>query len=372
MKIKLLSVALLAVTSFAFAQEKGSFWKSSSKNNKAILDVRMQLPEKNLFDLDITALKSNLSSSPKRAANAGISNTVIALPNADGQMERFKVYENSNMDPALAAKYPDIKSYIGIGIENPTTTAYFSMSPLGFKSMTLSADKSAVFIEPFSQDLKTYSVYKKADKKENLSPFECKVLDKMGTSNVMQAVTARPNADDSTLRTFRLAMSVTGEYTAYFGGTKALALAAINNSMTRVNGVFEKDFAVRMVLIANNDAVIYTTASSDPYSAAATGSGGAWNGELQSTLTSVIGESNYDVGHLFGASGGGGNAGCIGCVCVNGQKGSGYTSPGDGIPSGDNFDIDYVAHELGHQFGANHTFSHGNEGTGVNMEQGSG
>jgi hypothetical protein len=55
------------------------------------------------------------------------------------------------------------------------------------------------------------------------------------------------------LRTFRLAMSVTGEYTAYFGGTKALALAAINNTMTRVNGVFEKDFAVRMVLIANTD-----------------------------------------------------------------------------------------------------------------------
>lgn len=165
-------------------------------------------------------------------------------------------------------------------------------------------------------------------------------------------------------------MSVTGEYTAYFGGTKALALAAINNTMTRVNGVFEKDFGVRMNLIANNDAVIYTNASTDPYSASSSMSN--WNSQLQSTLTSAIGEANYDVGHLFGASGGGGNAGCIGCVCVNGQKGSGYTSPGDGIPSGDNFDIDYVAHELGHQFGANHTFSHSNEGTGVNVEPGSG
>jgi chitodextrinase len=202
--------------------------------------------------------------------------------------------------------------------------------------------------------------------------FECQVIDAANAAITGEMSTARPNADDAFLRTFRLAMSVTGEYTAYFGGTKALALAAINNTMTRVNGVFEKDFSARMVLIANTDAVIYTSASSDPYSSASTGSGGAWNGELQSTLTSVIGESNYDIGHLFGASGGGGNAGCIGCVCTNNQKGSGFTSPGDGIPSGDNFDIDYVAHEMGHQFGANHTFTHSNEGTGVQMEPGSG
>ncbi|RXR20774.1 T9SS type A sorting domain-containing protein [Flavobacterium amnicola] len=369
MKIKLLSLAMLAVTSLTFAQD--GLWKKITSSKKPALESRMQLPEKNLFDLDVTNLREQLKNSPLR--NARSSSVSISLPNADGVLESFRIYENSTMDPALAARYPDIKSYIGIGIDNPTATAYFSMSPLGFKSMVVSADKSAVFIEPISTDLKTYSVYKKADKNQNLSPFECKVIDKIEPKlGGLNDAVLRPNADDATLRTFRLAMSVTGEYTVYFGGTKAQALAAINASMTRVNGVFEKDFAVRMVLIANNDAVIYTSASTDPYSAASTGAGGAWNSELQSTLTSVIGEANYDVGHLFGASGGGGNAGCIGCVCVNGQKGSGYTSPGDGIPSGDNFDIDYVAHELGHQFGANHTFSHSNEGTGVNMEPGSG
>ncbi|MBP9792375.1 MAG: fibronectin type III domain-containing protein [Flavobacterium sp.] len=367
MKIRLLSLAMLAVTSLTFAQD--GLWKKVSASKKPALESRMQLPEKNIFDLDVTHLKAQLKNSPTR--NARSSSVSIALPNADGVLENFRIYENPTMDPALAARYPDIKSYIGIGIDNPTATAYFSMSPLGFKSMVLSADKSAVFIEPISTDLKTYSVYKKADKNQNLTPFECKVIDKIEPKlGDLNGATLRPNADDATLRTFRLAMSVTGEYTVYFGGTKAQALAAINASMTRVNGVFEKDFAVRMVLIANNDAVIYTSASTDPYSAAANMSN--WNSELQSTLTSVIGEANYDVGHLFGASGGGGNAGCIGCVCTNGQKGSGYTSPGDGIPSGDNFDIDYVAHELGHQFGANHTFSHSNEGTGVNMETGSG
>lgn len=374
MKMKLLSVAFMA-TSLAFAQD--GLWKKTQATSKSQLERNLQLPEKNLYDLDVDAIKTQLAKSPNRFSRT-TSATIISLPNAEGKLEKFRVYENSTMDPALQAKYPEIRSYIGIGVDNPTTTAYFSMSPLGFKSMTLSADKSASFIEPFSKDLKTYSIYKKADKKQNLTPFECKVIDKI-EPKLASGAYLRPNADDGTLRTFRLALSVTGEYTTYFGGTKAQALAAMNATMTRVNGVFEKDFSVKMNLIANNDVLIYTNASTDPYSAASTGAGGAWNTELQNNLTNTIGNAAYDVGHLFGASGGGGNAGCIGCICVDDtssttdkNKGSGYTSPADGIPSGDNFDIDYVAHELGHQFGANHTFSHSNEGTGANMEPGSG
>lgn len=332
------------------------------------LESRMILPEKNLFTLNLDQLRTVLANAPQRFSEARSNGITLSIPNENGVLESFRVYENSVLDPALAARYPEIKSYIGIGIDNPTATSYFSVSPLGFKAMTLSADKAAVFIEPISQDLTTYTVYRKSDKVRSLNAFECSVIDEVAPQ--VDQSTLRPNADDSTLRTFRLAMSCTGEYTAYFGGTKALALAAINNSITRCNGVFEKDFGVRMVIIANTDLVIYTSASTDPYAAASSMS--QWNSQLQSTLTSVIGEANYDVGHLFGATGGGGNAGCIGCVCVNGSKGSGYTSPADGIPSGDNFDIDYVAHELGHQFGANHTFSMSNEGTGANMEPGSG
>ncbi|MEW5676726.1 reprolysin-like metallopeptidase, partial [Flavobacterium enshiense] len=371
MKLKLLSIALLAFTSTAIAQNNGSFWKTSSK--KGIIPTTERgatLPTKNLFDLDINGLKNALVNSPKRGLNAPKSNVIIAFPNTDGQMERFQIMEVSNMESGLAERFPEIKSYVGQGIDHPTSVMYFSVSPLGLQTMQINADQSAIFIEPYSKDLTTYTVFRKADKMRSLSHFECTVIEDARTAVQASGAALRPNADDSMLRTFRLAMSTTGEYTAYFGGTKALALAAINNTMTRVNGVFEKDFGVRLNLIANNDAVIYTSASTDPYSASSSMSN--WNSQLQSTLTSVIGESNYDVGHLFGKDGGGGNAGCIGCVCVNGQKGSGYTSPADGIPSGDNFDIDYVAHELGHQFGANHTFSHSNEGTGVNVEPGSG
>ena len=372
MKNQLLSIAMIAITSFSVAQSGKSLWKATAKKSAAVTFANKQtLQSPQLYELDFTLLKQQLTNAPKRFASNGTSNVVVKFPNVSGQMEQFRIQESSNMDPQLAARYSDIKSYIGQGIDNPTSTIYFSLSPLGLQTMVVRADQSAEFIEPYTTDLSSYAVYRKSDKSASLTPFECRVVETVN-DEIRITTAARPNADDATLRTFRLAMSVTGEYTVYFGGTKALALAAINNTMTRVNAVFEKDFGARMTLIANTDAVIYTSASTDPYSAATAGSGGAWNAELQNTLTSVIGEANYDVGHLFGASGGGGNAGCIGCVCTNGSKGSGYTSPSDGIPSGDNFDIDYVAHELGHQFGANHTFTQSNEGTGVQMEPGSG
>lgn len=363
---------MLAFSSVVFAQSKVQLWKSTTKKSDMVpLESRMVLPEKQIFSLDLDAMRSSLVAAPKRLANGSITgNQIISIPNADGISERYRIVENSTMAPELQAKYPEIRSYVGENLDSPGTTAYFSVSPLGFKAMMLKPGKSAEFIEPISADLTTYTVYKKADKAASLNKFECSVVDAVN-ADVQMGAMLRPNADDATLRTFRLAMSCTGEYAVYFGGTKALALAAINASITRCNGVFEKDFGVRMQIIANTDLVIYTNASTDPYSAASGMS--SWNSQLQSTLTSVIGEANYDVGHLFGASGGGGNAGCIGCVCVNGSKGSGITSPADGIPQGDNFDIDYVAHELGHQFGANHTWTHGgNEGTGVQVEPGSG
>ncbi len=147
--------------------------------------------------------------------------------------------------------------------------------------------------------------------------------------------------------------------------------------MTRVNGVFEKDFALHLN-VQDLPGLIFFNAATDPYSDAADMDN--WNVELQQTLTNTPGVGNdaYDIGHLFGASGGGGNAGCIGCVCINPAsaddtaKGSGFTSPANGQPEGDAFDIDYVAHEMGHQLGANHTFSHGLESSGVNVEPGSG
>ncbi|REC53297.1 propanediol utilization protein [Chryseobacterium piscium] len=370
MKKQLLVMGIFLISNVFLAQTSRLWKEVSQKTNSEIFENKTSILHPRIYNLDFDNLKNALAKAPKRFAVRGKSDVIVSFPNSNGNLEDFKVRENSNFAPELAAQYPDIKSYVGVGVEDASSTVYFSISSLGLSSMEIYANKSAVFIEPYTKDLSTYVVFKKSDKKASLDKFECTVLDVAQKGIDNSSLTARPNADDGKLRTFRLALSCTGEYTTYFGGTVAGALAAMNNTMTRVNGVFEKDFSARMVIIANNNAVIYTNAATDPYSPSAQMNN--WNTQLQNTLTATIGEANYDIGHLFGATGGGGNAGCIGCVCTNGTKGRGYTSPIDGIPSGDTFDIDFVAHEMGHQFGGNHTFSMSLEGTGVNMEPGSG
>lgn len=363
MKHRLLSLAVLGFTTMAFGQNPKTAWAPApQKSELRTFTDRPALPSKTLFSLDLSSLKAALADAPERGSASSV---IVSFPDDRGNMERYRIVEAPVMSPELAARYPEIKSYAGQGVDDPTAVIRFSVSPLGLHTMRMSADRPTVFIEPYSTDLKTYSVYKRADKTMAFTKFDCEVMDHARQQVNNNASTARPNADDGKLRTYRLAMSVTGEYTAYHGGTKALALAAINTTMTRVNGVFEMDFGVNMVLISNTDAVIYTSASSDPY-----GSTDAnYNSQLQSTLSSVIGNANFDIGHLMSAIGNNGNAGCIGCVCASG-KGSGFTT--STVPVGDNFDIDFVAHEMGHQFGANHTFTFSNEGTGVQNEPGSG
>ncbi|MDN3693254.1 M12 family metallo-peptidase [Chryseobacterium tructae] len=380
MKKQLLMMGMLVLSGVSSAQTDRLWSRRSQEDSASVHENMKNINNPRIFHLDINGLKNALARTPKRATEK--SQVIISLPNSSGTMARFRVTENSNFDPELAAKYPDIKSYIGQGLEDQSSTVYFSISSLGLSSMEIYGDKSAVFIEPYTKDLSKYAVYKRSDKKNELNDFECKVLEsaQKGTSHTIAA----KNADDAILRTYRLALSCTGEYATYFGGTKADALAAMNNTLTRVNGIFENDFAARMVLIPNNDAIIYTNANTDPFSPS--NKMNKWNFELMNDLSSKIGNANFDIGHLFGATGGGGNAGCIGCICSDDMstynymgttypenyKGSGYTSPSNGIPSGDTFDIDFVAHEMGHQFGGNHTFSYTTQ-TGLQpVEPGSG
>ncbi|MDB9960816.1 DUF5011 domain-containing protein [Oceanihabitans sp.] len=365
MRLKLGLLIFIMSTSLAFSQSNPLWQKQSISKNISIKSSKQNLPQSNIYNLNIESMRAALVDAPERSQNSRTSNVILSFPNSDGKFENFRIVEASVLSPELQARYPDIKSYAGQGIEDPSAIVRFSISPLGFQSMRISANQPASFIEVYSDDLSQYVVFKRADKTDFINDFECSVTESV--NRAMNSGIGMRNADDSILRTYRLAVSATGEYTAYHGGTKALALAAIVNTMTRVNGIFEIDFNVTMELVGNTDAVIYTSTNTDPYGNTTSG----YNSALQSTLTNVIGESNYDIGHLFANLQNNGNAGCIGCVCVNNQKGSGWTSAT--IPDGDFFDVDYVAHEMGHQFGANHTWTfNGNEGSNVQVEPGSG
>jgi subtilisin-like proprotein convertase family protein len=342
-------------------------WQKSSGSllNK---NINASDSDKLYYKLNSDFLKAKLSATTNK--NSKSSTSEITIPNAEGVLERFSVWESSNFEPELQAKYPEIRAYEGRGLDDTSAKIHFSVSPIGTQTMVIRADKPIEFMEQNPDNKAEYVLF--TSKQSASSKLLCKTAH-VKTDNNISGKMAKTTSNNKVFKTMRLALSCTGEYTAYFGGTKAGAMAGMNATLTRVNGILNKDLAIQLVLIANNDAVIYTNASSDPYSNASTGTDGAWNTEVQSTLTSVIGEANYDIGHLFGASGGGGNANCIGCVCVNNEKGSAYTSPADGRPEGDTFDIDFVAHEIGHQLGANHTFSYdAGERTSVNVEPGSG
>lgn len=376
MKRNLLLI-VFAFFSFVLNAQNNKFW-NSYQNDRSKIETnksvnRITFPKEfDLYTLNLTALKQELftvvNSTSKKSA-------IISLPNTRGEMELFEMYEASNFVPELQAQFPEIRAFSGKSLTDKSSLLKLSISPQGISSTVFRANRENEFIESYSQDNVIYAVYSSKRDKAKL-PWTCTTEDQefleKTSSKFDSSVTSR--LSDATLRTMRLAQSCTAEYANYFGATSAaqvgLVMAAFNATMTRCNGVYEKDLALHLNLIANTTSVIYYNPATDPYSAAA--QMGNWNGELQATLTSVIGEANYDIGHLFGATGGGGNAGCIGCICVDGQKGSGITSPADGIPMGDTFDIDYVAHELGHQFGANHTFSNSNEGYGVNKEVGGG
>ncbi|WP_119793381.1 zinc-dependent metalloprotease [Flavobacterium anhuiense] len=328
------------------------------------------------YKLNTSLLISKLASASNKTAKNTTSE--ITIPNTDGILERFSIWESSNFDPELQAKYPEIRSYEGRGIDDKNAKIHFSVAPIGVQTMVLRTAKPTEYIEQNPENKSEYVLFKSTDNATSKMLLDCKTTNLVSINKT--ATTAKTASNAKQFKTLRLALSCTGEYTAYFGGTKAGALAGMNATLTRVNGIFNRDLAVQLILIANNDAVIYTNASTDPYSIASVGAadGGPWAKEVQTTLTNVIGEANYDIGHLFGASGGGGNAGCIGCICDSPTpsqpigKGSAFTSPADAKPQGDNFDIDFVAHEMGHQLGGTHTFSFQNEGYGACYEPGSG
>jgi hypothetical protein len=379
--MKKIILFLIFSSFFSFAQKtERAAWIEVDKSKVSPFEKNrlVSIPtDYRLYEFDYVKFKNQLVNVPLRENYTGISNVVISFPMPSGALEQFRVLEAPVFESDLQQLFPDIRSFVGQGIDDPSAIIRFSLSPQKGVSATIRSGnaESTYIIDPYSMDYKTVIVFDRKHVGKRQS-FTCSTEEDLDAVNFGPSNRAAEydnevlnNADDGVLRRFRAAISCTGEYAAYHGGTLAGVNAAYNATMTRVNALYEMDFNATMVIIATNNNVIYLNAATDPYG----NTDANYNAEVQAVMNAQIGAANYDVGHLFSAIGNNGNAGCIGCVCGTGSstaKGSAFTT--STIPEGESFDVDYTAHEYGHQFGGRHTFSHSTENSTVNVEPGSG
>ena len=322
-------------------------WRSHVAETAGLGKATDGSPQTRVFQLNSETLRDLLGRAPlESTVPLSESPVVLTAPRADGSFARFRLVESPIMEAGLAAQFPQIKTYLGQGIDDPTATMRCDLTPQGFHASVFSAEGS-FFVEPVKDGARYYHSYFKQGRAQE-KDWQC--FTNPGDAASPASPAGGPFVlSGATLRTYRLALAATGEYTAFHGGTVLGALAGMVTSMNRVNGVYEREVGVRMVLVANTNLVIFTNAATDPYT---NSSGSAMLGQNQTTLDNIIGSANYDIGHVF--STGGGGVASLRSVCT-GSKARGVT--GSGSPVGDGFDIDYVAHEMGHQFGGNHTFN---------------
>lgn len=316
--------------------------------------VRQLVPDKYLvYTLDVQAMRNELQNAPMEFTAAANQPLLISLPMPDGTFMDFEIVESPVMHPDLAAKYPMIKTYSGRGKTDRSAWVRADFTQWGFHAL-IRAGENDCYIDPYSmQNSNDYVVYYRKDFSTSKN-FYCSfddIASNAATQRSLQTIAPALNRSIGTeLRKYRLALACTGEYAAYYGGTVSGALSGMVTSVNRVTGVYESEVDVRLTLIPNNDTLIFLNASTDPYT---NNSGSTMLGQNQTTVTARIGSANFDIGHVF--STGGGGVANLGCICNNSNKARGVT--GSGAPINDPFDIDYVAHEMGHQFGANHTFN---------------
>ncbi|WP_052752907.1 zinc-dependent metalloprotease [Kordia zhangzhouensis] len=373
---------LLLLPIIGFSQGK-SFWKKTDKTSfqpDELLE-RTSTPVKyDLYTLDLNSLKQLLADAPDRDLNIS-SEIVVQFPGAEGKMENFEVYNASIMEPSFAANYPEIQSYVGVSRENTGTIVRFSTTVFGFHAVVQTIGKT-FYIDPLTTDLQTYVMYAKENLYRDLADrIGCMVDDSTENRAAPSSPYMAENANDGQLRTFRLALACTQEYANYHINAagqaaatdavkRATVLAAMNVTMTRVNAIFERDVALTMTLV-DNTSIIFL-AENDGYTDS---DAGQLINQNVSIVNANIGIANYDIGHVF-TTGGGGLA-SLGGICYSNAKAAGVT--GSPNPVGDPFDIDFVAHEMGHQFGAPHTFngsqgncSGSNRNAATSVEPGSG
>ncbi len=345
--------------------------------------------------VDVAAVRSELTAAPKVGAS---SSTVFEVPTPNGATERFAVQRTQVMESKLAAAHPEIQTWSGTSLDNPGTTAALDVTPMGFHAAVRGPNgQGAWYVDPAYDKRGTsehLAYYASSLPEKASSPVERELPEmKRAVDQQRKASAAAPGAR-VTQRTYRLALISDPTYADYFGSANVLAEKA--TLIHRVNQIYNDDVAVRMLLVNGTDDLSFDT------EAEATGPNGPCGahacytldpdsndyveGQLsycdvgtlqrnQTVLGQLIGASNYDLGHIALGTNGGGIAGLgvVGSV----EKAMGCTGIPD--PVGDYYAIDYVAHEIGHQFAGNHTFNGarwncegGNRNRGTSVEPGSG
>jgi uncharacterized membrane protein len=329
--------------------------------NEATLDsevLRLIVPQQyRTIAVRPEALLALLAQAPLEFSEAARQTSVIlSLPLPDGTFERFQIFESPIMEPELAAQFPQIKTYLAKGVDDPYASGRLDWTQFGFHAMIWSS-QGIFYIDPYHRETSSeyISFFKRDFAPRDNSFVQEEPLGVLDPALVETINSTTALAVGEQLRTYRTAVAATGEYTVFHGGTVPDGMAAVVTAMNRVSGIYEREVAVRMVLIANNNLIIYTNGATDPYS---NNDGFAMLAQNQTNLDNVIGSANYDLGHVF--STGGGGVASLGVTCRAGLKARGVT--GLPSPTGDPFYVDYVAHEIGHQFAANHTFN-GNAGS---------
>lgn len=344
-----LSLVLFVFSLTLFAQEHQRVsldWEEVPFESTMLMgNPRIHVKQGKVFKLSTLGLSAALGNVTYREGNLKGTIAAVSFPYEDGTIHSFTAKRNQTMHPLLNEKFPEIVTLDAYATDGSGAFGKWDVTPSGLHAMLFIPGESTLFIDPlFDGNNEYYLVYRKKD-------FITHKTVQCGVENMEET---KPSAGEKSmfgtceLRTYRLALSATAEYTSFHGGTVNQAAAAQVVTMNRVNGVYEKDIAITMVIIPNNNSLIYTNASTDPY---ANGTPGTMINQNQTNTDNVIGSANYDIGHVFGTNSGG-LAG-LGVVCAGGQKARGVT--GSAAPIGDPFDIDYVAHEMGHQFGGNHT-----------------
>ncbi len=307
------------------------------------------------FIADAPALRDFLHQVPAETSGQSLE---IKLPMPDGSLARYNIYESSIMETGLSAKFPEIKSYRVQGVDQPGSSGRVDISSKGFRGM-VDTVYGRVFFGPDPVDSTLYQSRTSKGSSGSNSGFQCGVYDLETNQSSLRSFEHKSAVSyriSGSITAYRLAVSATPEYVTAVGGGLSNAMSEINTVINRVNQIYERDLGVRLYLVAENDLLIDLNNE-----AGFTNDDGFGNIDSKILIENQIwtdtklGSHNYDIGHIF--STGAGGVASLESVCSDFKAGgvTGLQNPADLMS--DIFYIDFVSHEIGHQFGANHTFN---------------